>query len=204
MSKTGKISYSKIWKKKDSATKKEFHREFVFGDNTFDVVIKPYIPASEWAEVIESAVNSLFDGSGANAEYKPFFKTFVLHYALVTAMTNVELPDDPSAAWDFLNTTGLGDFVFNAIEEIDRKILNEFVFGYEGLIKYRLSANTRSGRLDKLVDKGAEILDEFAEKIRGADDIDALIRFAKELAANAVGKSNDGDVPEFLSKDIVL
>lgn len=189
----GKILYSKICAKKDFAKKEEFHAEFEFGENKYDIIIKPYLSAADWNNTLEAAVDSLFTGDGRNTEYKPFFKEFVFEYAVVSSMTNVTIPSDPEVAWGFLMTTHIGSFVMNEIYSIDARIIPWLREGYEELIKYKLATIEKKGKLDELISRGLDILDDAAEKINSSKDVDGLIELAKELAGKQDGLNDQAN-----------
>lgn len=96
------------------------NKKVALGD--MEIVVKPYIGASDFADIVNSVVVGCFDVDEESGEqmYQPYFRSFLFNMMIIEKYTNIHLPKDYAARYDvirYLDSVGVLDQIIECIDE---------------------------------------------------------------------------------------
>lgn len=156
----------------------------------FDVTIMPRLDLSELAILVNSVVREVFDTN--TNHYNPEIYDLILRKEVVSAYTNVAMPDDLNKMVDLLYCTDLFENITKSNGVIDMHQYDLIIKAIDDKTTYKINEYLKKSKLDDLLDTLIKMVSDTEGQFKDIDlksalgQLSNLSNMSQETLAKAV------------------
>ena len=197
MARTQKITLKKIEEAYGGYDVKPLCLKIGTSDNPIEVSVKKTLSLTERCNMIQDIVNMLFiEDADRVTYYRADLKRFAFDYHVVLYLTNIQLPEDAEAIWEFMSQTDIASQVADALPE-------GFVAGIirdaNEIIEFKKACLVKRSKLDEVLSGLLDLIKTVNQKVEESDGeaimsyIDANMPDLKDEIQKALQEHADSD-----------